>query len=135
LLVKIDQERRKRVLGQPEDQIRVEHVLRGRQTLEFVPKARAAVPEMDSLLSYENIETVLEYKPIDVVASIAPRPILFIGGTRDDVCTPDRLAEFHARAAEPKQLAMLECEHYEIYQGSFLEESARLASEFVGKYL
>jgi fermentation-respiration switch protein FrsA (DUF1100 family) len=54
----------------------------------------------------EVCERWLEFKPEDVVARIAPRPILFIGEEASDLVPPEEVPLFYERAAQPKTLVM-----------------------------
>lgn len=49
-----------------------------------------------------------EARPIDSVAEIAPRPILFIHGTADPTIPVEHIYELHAAAGEPKELLIVE---------------------------
>ena len=42
------------------------------------------------------------YDPLDVVARIAPRPLLVIGAEQDEICFPDLSRELYEAAGEPK---------------------------------
>ena len=54
----------------------------------------------------EVCERWLEFKPEEVVARIAPRPILFIGEEASDLVPPEEVPLFYERAAQPKKLVM-----------------------------
>lgn len=54
----------------------------------------------------EVCERWLEFKPENVVAQIAPRPILFIGEETSDLVPPEEVPLFFERAAEPKKLVI-----------------------------
>jgi dipeptidyl aminopeptidase/acylaminoacyl peptidase len=43
-----------------------------------------------------------EMSPRNVVARIAPRPVLIIGGARDEIVSPAMIAELYSAAREPK---------------------------------
>jgi alpha-beta hydrolase superfamily lysophospholipase len=47
-------------------------------------------------------------RPIDVVAKIAPRAVMLIGGTRDVIVPPAMAPQLFATAREPKELLMVE---------------------------
>lgn len=64
-----------------------------------------------------SAEAILDYKPIDVVASIAPRALMIIA-VEDDAVTPTDHAEaLYARAGSPKRLVMQrKTTHYAAYR-------------------
>ena len=47
-------------------------------------------------------------RPVDAVGAIAPRPLLLIHGTRDDVTPVDHAHQLYAAAGEPKELWIAE---------------------------
>ena len=49
-----------------------------------------------------------EVSPIQHVAKIAPRPILFLHGSKDDVVAVSHAHRLYAKAKEPKRLAIIE---------------------------
>jgi len=51
-------------------------------------------------------ERWLEFKPEAVVATIAPRPILFIGEETSDLVPPEEVPLFYEKAREPKKLVI-----------------------------
>ena len=86
-------------------------------------------------MSWETVEKTLEYKPINVVDKISPRPLLLIGARDDDTCPIEGYRKLYERAGEPKKLVELPITHYEIYAGKWLEESSRLACEWFTRFL
>lgn len=54
----------------------------------------------------EVCERWLEFKPEAVVASIAPRPVLFIGEETSDLVPPEEVPLFYEKAREPKKLVI-----------------------------
>jgi alpha-beta hydrolase superfamily lysophospholipase len=50
---------------------------------------------------------VAEVRPVDVVARIAPRPLLLIQGSRDGIVPAGHVDELYAAAGEPKDLWLL----------------------------
>ena len=90
---------------------------------------------MKSMMSLETMEKTLEFKPIDVVDRISPRPLLLIGARDDDTCPIEGYEKLYERAREPKKLVVLPITHYEIYAGKWLEESSRLACDWFARFL
>jgi dienelactone hydrolase len=80
------------------------------------------------------IERTLEYRPEAAVAGLSPRPVLFVGTTQDRVVPVEETHLLHAAAAEPKELELLDIDHYQIYQSPYREQAAELAVDFLGRH-
>ena len=136
LMRKLSEDRRRRALeGAGERVDPLELALRSSQSREFLPQALKAFPAMRCELSWETVEKTLEYKPIDVIHRMAPRALLLIGARDDNVCPVEGYEKLYERAGEPKKLVVLPITHYEIYAGKWFEESARLAREWLERFL
>src|SRR6266849_4703017 len=136
LMRKLSEDRRRRALeGAGERVDPHELALRSAQSREFLPQALKAFPAMRCELSWETVEKTLEYKPIDVIHRMAPRALLLIGARDDNVCPIEGYEKLYERAGEPKKLAVLPITHYEIYAGKWFEESARLARDWLERFL
>ncbi|MGQ9649923.1 MAG: alpha/beta hydrolase [Phycisphaerae bacterium] len=58
-----------------------------------------------------------DFNPIDYVARIAPRPVLFIHGTADTVCPAVMARRLYAAAKEPKEICLIAgANHYQAMQ-------------------
>jgi dipeptidyl aminopeptidase/acylaminoacyl peptidase len=57
----------------------------------------------------------LDMRPRDVIGSIAPRPVLLIGGRLDDLVRPFMVQELYDAAREPKELWILDTAHHVDY--------------------
>ncbi len=110
-------------------------ILNAAQTRAFLEPFLQEFPAMKSMMSLETMEKTLEYKPIDVVDRISPRPLLLIGARDDDTCPIEGYEKLYERAREPKKLVVLPITHYEIYAGKWLEESSRLACDWFARFL
>ena len=136
LMRKLTEDRRRRALeGAGERVDPLELALRSSQSREFLPQALKAFPAMRCELSWETVEKTLEYKPIDVIHRMAPRALLLIGARDDNVCPIEGYEKLYERAGEPKKLVVLPITHYEIYAGKWFEESARLARDWLERFL
>ena len=63
-----------------------------------------------------SAEAIMEYKPIDVVDKIAPRPLMIIGVENDAVTPTDHAIALYERAGEPKRLIIQRhTTHYAAY--------------------
>ncbi|MSR14926.1 MAG: alpha/beta fold hydrolase [Gammaproteobacteria bacterium] len=110
-------------------------ILNAAQTRAFLEPFLQEFPAMRSMMSLETMEKTLEYKPIDVVDRISPRPLLLIGARDDDTCPIEGYEKLYERAREPKKLVVFPITHYEIYAGKWLEDSSRLACDWFARFL
>ena len=110
-------------------------ILNAAQTRAFLEPFLEEFPTMRCVMSWETLEKTMEFKPIDVVDRISPRPLLLIGARDDDTCPIEGYEKLYERAREPKKLVVLPITHYEIYAGKWLEESSRLAIDWFTRFL
>ena len=110
-------------------------ILNAAQTRAFLEPFLQEFPAMKSMMSLETMEKTMEYKPIEVVDRISPRPLLLIGARDDDTCPLEGYEKLYEHALEPKKLVVLPITHYEIYAGKWLEESSRLACDWFARFL
>ena len=132
----IEEDRRLRVLegkGRFVDQFK--RALSNPESSGFIGEALQKYPHMRCLLSWETWEKTLEYRPIDVVDRISPRPLLLIAAEQDQITLAEGYQALYERAREPKKLINLPIQHYDIYHGHWLQESARHAVEWFDSYL
>ena len=73
-----------------------------RQEVEWICKHRWYTWAIAGLLARLGISAGLD--PIDYIGAIAPRPVLIIQGTEDDIVDPRMAEALHAAAGEPKEL-------------------------------
>lgn len=72
-----------------------------------------------------------DLNPIDCVASIAPRPVLFMHGTADTVCPVAMSRRLYAAAGEPRELWLIEgVNHYQAMQEMPEQTHPRLLTFF-----
>ena len=65
--------------------------------------------------------------PLDVVAQIAPRPLLIIAAEKDEICFPELARELYAAAAQPKSFWLVPgVRHLEVAQDARPELSTRV---------
>jgi fermentation-respiration switch protein FrsA (DUF1100 family) len=132
----LEEDRRLRVIeGQGRRIDPFERALRNPQASGFIGKALQSYPHMRCLLSWQTWEKTLEYRPLDVVDKITPRALLLIAAEHDTICPPAGYQQLYEHAGEPKKLIMLPISHYDIYVGSWFDESADQAVEWFAAYL
>ena len=132
---KIEEDRHRRVREGTGETLDAITILNAAQTRAFLEPLLKDHPAMKCELSWETVEKTLEYKPVNVVDKISPRPLLLIGARDDDTCPIEGYEKLYERAGEPKQLIVLPITHYEIYSGKWLDESSRLAREWFTRFL
>ncbi|HXG17455.1 MAG TPA: alpha/beta fold hydrolase [Methylomirabilota bacterium] len=135
LMQKIQEDRWRRVREGMGETLDAVAILNAEQTRAFLEPLLKTNPAMKCELSWETVEKTLEYKPIEVVHKISPRPLLLIGARDDDTCPIEGYEKLYEKAGEPKKLAVLPITHYEIYSGKWFDESARLAREWFTRFL
>jgi dipeptidyl aminopeptidase/acylaminoacyl peptidase len=74
-------------------------------------------PDFNCTLTYEVAEAIINFKPVEVVHRISPRPVLFIHAARDPLVPTEQSEQMFARAGEPKKLVIEQVEYRsELYQ-------------------
>ena len=86
----------------------VHHWLRPRLQDMFVHPRDRFTPLSMKLIELRTGIDFDKLKPGDVVGDLAPRPLLLIHGTRDDVVPPSDADELFAAAKEPKELWLVQ---------------------------
>ena len=136
LMRKLVEDRRRRVLEGTGERVGPLEMLCDPQTRAFTEQAfKNAPPRRMADLSWDTIEKAFDYRPIDVVDRISPRPLLLIGARDDAPCPIEGYEKLYERAREPKKLVVLPITHYEIYSGKWFEESSRRACGWFEHYL
>ncbi len=93
----------------PFEIVRLDRVTRG-----YVVDELARYPGFGSEVTLESAELLLRFRPEDVVARLAPRPLLLVHGAENDLHSPEESRELYRRAGEPKELVLLPgCGHTE----------------------
>jgi uncharacterized protein len=80
-------------------------------------------------------EAIMEFVPEDYVASISPRPILFISTEGDAVTPEDQTFRMYEKAGKPKKLILQkETSHYKAYDQYFDEVTPQII-DWYNRYL
>lgn len=99
-----------------------------RETVESHPKLKNRLPLL-------TIKESMECRPEERIGSLGI-PIMIIGATGDIVCPVEESKILYDKAAEPKELVIIEnARHYDVYEGEYFRLSAGKALEWFGKYL
>lgn len=89
-------------------------------------------PDRTTRLSLESAEAILEFRPIDRIELIAPRPVLLIGISSDTLTPLDQTLALFDRASDPKQLLVLDgLHHHAIYDPPHLEPFVESVVSFI----
>ncbi len=76
-----------------------------------------------------------EVRPVDFVASIAPRALLLIYGENDSFLPPEQRQEMWQRAGQPKQLWMAPGSDHAMARLDYPQRYLELVREFLARYL
>lgn len=109
LVARIAADRRRRVVeGESELVTPFEIVRLDRVTHGYVSEELTRYPGFGTPVSLESAELLLRFRPEDVVARLASRPLLIVHGAENDLHPPSEAVELHRLAAGPKELVLLE---------------------------
>jgi alpha-beta hydrolase superfamily lysophospholipase len=82
-----------------------------------------------------RIGPAIERGPIDVVADVAPRPILFMHGTDDSMIASAQSEALYARAGEPKEIWIVEGGRHAALWNADPAEWERRVNAFLARHL
>jgi pimeloyl-ACP methyl ester carboxylesterase len=109
LLERVHADRRRRALDgkselvHPFDIVRLDSVTKDYVDAELYPE-----PGFGSEVSLESADLLFRFRPADVVARIAPRPLLLFHGQDNRLHSIDESRDLYSHAGEPKRLVLLE---------------------------
>jgi alpha-beta hydrolase superfamily lysophospholipase len=67
----------------------------------------AEFPDMRCDVSLETADALIEFRPEDDIAGLAPRPVLLVHGANDLLVPPDESRQLFERAASPRRLEIV----------------------------
>ena len=80
----------------------------------------------------ESLERLIEFKPIEMAARIAPRAALFMAAENDELTPAEGVEAMYQRAGEPKAYERLPgITHYEIYEEPHVSRLIALTDEWI----
>lgn len=92
-------------------------------------------PQRAYRLPLESAAEIIEWSPVDLVASIAPRPTLFVLAEGDVLVPPEQTVELFERAGQPKELFRLKgAEHHDATGGPRLAEVLDRVGRWLSEY-
>lgn len=108
LLDRIEEDRRRRVLTGETVQVHPFEIMPiDSETVPFIRKHWASVPNLPSSITFETAEAVMEYDPQGEIDKISPRPLLLLAVERDQIVPNEETIAAFAQAKEPKKLVWL----------------------------
>lgn len=82
----------------------------------------------------ETAQSMFDFKPVEVVGNIAPRPLLLLHAARDSVCPSEQSIELFKRAGQPTELHLLtDVDHFLFAEGN--ERVRTLVKGWLDRYL
>lgn len=114
----LEADRRERVLTGRSRRVDPNHIMvKDPESLKHDEFVHANWPERAFDLDLASADAIIDFRPVEWVGRISPRPVLIIG-VEEDALTPYEHTEMlFAAAAEPKQLILLHgLTHHDIYK-------------------
>ena len=137
----IAKDRKSRVMTGKSEPMSLTDILLGDPgTNDVRDRALGKIPGMEDVTltpySVASIEKLLEFKPIDVVDRISPRPILYIVAGKDTITPAADAIDMYKRTKEPKKLCVIPgIPHYSIYEEPYKEQVMELTTDWLREYL
>lgn len=87
-------------------------------------------------VTIESLEKIQEFDPTRFIHLIAPTPLLIIGAEQDALIPARLVIEAYERVRAPKELVMLPCRHFDVYNTEpWFSKAAGAAVGWFEKYL
>ena len=97
---------------------------------------RSDAPNWLNQVTMESVEKFIEYDPGAWIHRISPTPLLMILAEKDTVIRLDMAKKVYERAGEPKDLIVLPCKHFDVYDKEpYFSQAADAAIQWFKKYL
>ena len=82
----------------------------------------------------ETAQSMFDFRPVDVVGNIEPRPLLLLHAARDSVCPAEQSIELFRRAGDPTELHLLtDVDHFLFAEGN--DRVRTLVKDWLERYL
>ena len=82
----------------------------------------------------ETAQSMFDFRPVDVVGNIAPRPLLLLHAAQDSVCPAEQSIELFKRAGQPTELHLLtDVDHFLFAEGN--DRVRTLVKDWLDRYL
>ncbi len=90
---------------------------------------------INSITLQNGMGTEPAWDPGVCIAHVAPRPLMLVVATEDNLAPTSVARTAFERAGEPKELVMIEGHHFVPYEGEGFARSSQAARDFFTKYL
>lgn len=138
LLRKIEADRKKRVVTGQAESIDISDLMNVDPTWAGTVDLKGRLekyPTWSPKISMESLEHILSFKPEQYASMLAPRGILFISASEDNLVPPDEILSIYTKAKDPKKLVVLHGAHYDIYSQPLLGEYMREVEGWLATYI
>lgn len=82
----------------------------------------------------DTAQSMFDFRPVEVVGYIAPRPLLLLHAARDSVCPAEQSIELFQRAGQPTELHLLtDVDHFLFAEGN--DRVRTLVRDWLDRYL
>ena len=136
LLERVHADRRRRALDGASELVHPFEIVRlDRVTKTYVDEELYREDGFGNEVTLESADFLLRFRPADVVARIAPRPLLLIHGLENRLHSPAESHDLFARAGEPKRLELLDGSghtEWALDEHPTFRQVAALVREFIG---
>lgn len=138
LLARLADDRERRYRGEPSQTIPMtapegEPSLTGSRHHQYHLDWTRDAPNWHNGITLESVERCLEFLPGAYVDRVSPTPLMLVVALRDTLTPTDFALDAFADAREPKELVLLDCDHYDIYERP--AEAIGHATRFFGRWL
>ena len=129
----LDADRQRRVSGQPSEYMKMcskdpnePHLFPGEETYNYIHNFVDNDPNCtwENRVTLRSIEYMMEYDVSCFMELISPTPLLMIISSRDTTTPSDVAMDCFAKVPGPKELMVIDSNHYAAYTDSFDETSA-----------
>lgn len=132
----VKEARRQRVYSNVVDRpLRVIDVFLDDDSVTWLGAGWEALPKWRTPISFHSIGKIMEYRPIDVIHRISPRPLMLVVAERDTTGCPKSYRRLFDAAQEPKEWLSYDCGHYDLYSGELLEDVMAKTIDFFKRRL
>ena len=139
----LDADRARRVLGEPSEYMKMcskdpnePHLFPGEETYNYIHQFVERIPDLtwENRVTLRSIEYMTEYDVSNFMERISPTPLLMIISNCDTTTPSDIALECYHRVPGPKELMVIDANHYAAYTDAF-EETSQAAAAWFNKHL
>ncbi len=111
-------------------------ILSGQESYDAFMAMSGNAPTWRNEVTVESLEKIREFDPTRYIHLIAPTPLLIIAAEHDYLIPAALITEAYERAAEPKEMLLLPCRHFDVYgTDPWFSQAVNAAIEWFKKYL